>query len=276
MQPSPETPDMMGGRSVEEKAALVEEIVRAHSPLVLAYSGGVDSTCLLALAVRAGSARVLAAIADSPSLPRAALEEALAMAARIGADVETVATAEFENESYLSNPPNRCYFCKSELFSVLEKLAQNRGFSAIAYGENADDPADLRPGSRAAAEFQVLAPLKAAGLSKGEVREISKQLGLPTHDSPAQPCLSSRIPHGTRVTERALEMVEKGEALVRSLGFRVFRVRYIAGEPPRARVQISPEEMAALPLNEHFLRNGLAAVGFASVEIDPNGYPQTS
>lgn len=264
MQPPPE--------NVKKKIARVEELVWQHAPLLVAYSGGVDSACLLALAVRSAGARVLAVIADSPSLPRAALAEALDTAARIGARVEVVATAEFENESYLSNPTNRCYFCKVELFSALEKIALERGFSAIAYGENADDPSDLRPGSRAAAEFHVLAPLKAAGLSKEEVRVISKQLGLSTHDAPAQPCLSSRIPHGTRVTGAALAMIEKGEACVRSLGFRVFRVRYIEGSPPRARVQIAPEEMTALLSCEASLREGLSAAGFASIEIDPDGY----
>ncbi len=249
------------------------EIIRLHAPLIIAYSGGADSTCLLALAVRAAGGGVLAAIADSPSLPRAALAEALEAAARIGAKVEVISTAEFESEDYLSNPANRCYFCKAALFSALEKMACGRGFRAIAYGENADDPADLRPGSRAAAEFHVLAPLKAAGISKAEVRAISRQFGLPTHDAPAQPCLSSRIPHGTRVTATALALIETGEAFVRSLGFRVFRVRYLEGPPPRARVQIAPEEMASLPACEAALREGLAAAGFGAVEIDPQGYP---
>ncbi|MEI6279466.1 MAG: ATP-dependent sacrificial sulfur transferase LarE [Verrucomicrobiae bacterium] len=260
--------------NTREKIARAEEIIRRHAPLIIAYSGGADSTCLLALAVRAaGKDNILAAIADSPSLPRAALAEALHTAARIGAKVEVVVTAEFENEDYLSNPANRCYFCKAGLFSALHKMACERGFRAIACGENADDPADMRPGSRAAAEFHVLAPLKAAGLSKEEVRAISKQLGLPTHNAPAQPCLSSRIPHGTRVTVPALAMIENGETFVRSLGFRVFRVRYIEGPPPRARVQIAREEMKTIPAHEAALREGLAAAGFASVEIDPEGYP---
>jgi len=253
--------------NVEEKTAQVEEIIREHAPLIIAYSGGVDSTCLLALAARAAGHNILAAIADSPSLPRAALAEALDTAARIGAKIEVVHTAEFENEDYLSNPPDRCYFCKAELFSALGSMARARGFRAIAYGENADDPPDLRPGSLAAAEFHVLSPLKAAGLSKSDVRAISKRLGLSTHDAPAQPCLSSRIPHGTRVTGPALAMIEKGESFVRSLGFRVFRVRYIEGSPPGARVQIAPEEMKSLPSCEASLRAGLAAAGFASVEI---------
>lgn len=260
--------------SAEAKAERVGEIIRGQSPLIIAYSGGVDSTCLLALAHRAASpGNVLGVIADSPSLPRAALDAALENAARIGAQVEVLKTAEFDNESYLANPPNRCYFCKAELFAALENLARARGFRAIAYGENADDPADLRPGSRAAAEFRVLAPLKAAGLTKADVREISRGLGLPTHDAPAQPCLSSRIPHGTRVTGEALGLIERGELLVRAMGFRVFRVRYVERPGgPGARVQIAPDEMPGLVSREEELLGALREVGFQEVEIDPSGY----
>ena len=258
--------------TLEEKIRDVEEVIGARSPLIVAYSGGVDSTCLLALAVRAAGDRVLGAIADSPSLPRSALQQALDTAARIGARVEVVQTAEFENEAYLANPPNRCYFCKAELFSRLENIARDRGFRAIAYGENADDCADLRPGSRAAAEFQVLAPLREAGLTKAEVRAVSRELGLPTHDAPAQPCLSSRIPHGTRVTGAALSMVEQGEEFVRSLGFKIFRVRFLEGPPVTARLQVASEEMALLAGRAADIEAGLKHAGFEAVVIDPDGY----
>ncbi len=255
-----------------EKVTALEEMVRAHAPMVVAYSGGVDSTCLLALAHRALGDRVLGVIADSPSLPRRALDEALEVARQIGVRVEVVATEEFRNEDYLTNPPNRCYFCKAELFTRMEVLARERGMSSIAYGENADDPADLRPGSRAAAEFSVLAPLKSAGLTKADVREVSRALGLPTHDAPAQPCLSSRIPHGTRVTADALSLVERGEEFLHAEGFRVFRVRYVAGPPVRARVQIAPNEMDGLAGREGTLEAGLLAAGFQGVEFDRAGY----
>jgi len=255
-----------------EKVAALEEIVRGHAPMVVAYSGGVDSTCLLALAHRTLGDRVLGVIADSPSLPRRALDEALDVARQIGVHVEVVATEEFQNEDYLTNPPNRCYFCKAELFTRMEILARERGMASIAYGENADDPAELRPGSRAAAEFSVLAPLKAAGLTKAEVREVSRNLGLPTHDAPAQPCLSSRIPHGTRVTADALSLVERGEEFLHAEGFRVFRVRYVAGPPVRARVQIAPDEMASLAGREDALEAGLLEAGFEGVEFDRAGY----
>ena len=265
-------PPRVGPVTREEKIRRVEADIRDRLPLIVAYSGGVDSACLLALAFRAAGDKVLAAIADSPSLPRAALRQALDVAKQIGARVEVVATSEFENEDYVTNPPNRCYFCKAELFSQLEKIARDRGYRAIAYGENADDAADLRPGSRAASEFHVLAPLKAAGLTKAEVRDISRDLGLPTHDAPAQPCLSSRIPHGTRVSNHALSLVEQGEEFVRSLGFRVFRVRFLEGPPLTAKVQIALDEMERLSDCTARLEAGLKSTGFEAVLIDPDGY----
>ena len=257
-------------RGLEEKLVALETALRAHAPLVVAYSGGVDSACLLAVAQRTLGDRVLGVIADSPSLPRQALADALAVARDFGATVEVVRTDELEDPRYAANPMNRCYFCKAELFQRMDALARERQFAAIAYGENADDPAHLRPGSQAAKEFSVIAPLKVAGLTKADVRALSRELGLPTADAPAQPCLSSRIPHGTPVTREALALVERGEAFVRSLGFRVFRVRFLEGE--HARVQIAPDEMARLPSVREELRRGLARVGFGAVEIDPDGY----
>ncbi len=257
---------------MSEKFQELENILRCNAPLLVAYSGGVDSACLLAVATRVLGENAVGVIADSPSLPRAALAEALDVARGFGARVEVIATEEFGNEEYLSNPLNRCYFCKSELFMRMEALARDRGFAAIAYGENADDPAHLRPGSRAAKEFAVIAPLKQAGLTKSDVRSLSRELGLPTADAPAQPCLSSRIPHGTPVTREAIGLVERGEAFVKTLGFRVFRVRYLAGDPAGARVQIAPAEMAGLEGLRGRLDTGLRAEGFGFVEIDPEGY----
>lgn len=265
------------------KAARLDALLRERTPLLVAYSGGVDSAFLLAAAHRAlGPEGVLGVIADSPSLPRQALAEALALARdTIGALVEVVGTQEMADPNYVSNPLNRCYFCKAELFTRLDALAQARGFAAVAYGENADDMRQIRPGRQAATEFQVLAPLRDAGLTKAEIRAISREWGLPTADAPAQPCLSSRIPHGTPVTREALAMVERGEAYVRSLGFRVFRVRHIVAgadaEAPAltlARVQIAPEEMAgrSLAALTAELRRGLLEAGYADVEIDRAGY----
>ena len=188
-----------------------------------------------------------------------------------------MATGELEDERYSSNPVNRCYFCKAELFAKLDSLARERGYAAIAYGENADDMRQIRPGRLAAEQFQVIAPLRDAGLTKAEIRELSREMGLPTADAPAQPCLSSRIPHGTPVTVEALAMIERGEALVRILGFKVFRVRHIAsGGETRARVQIAPEEMPRLDSVTEPLFAGLRAAGYDAVEIDPAGYRSPS
>ena len=257
-----------------EKLAKLRAHLRAHAPLVIAYSGGVDSAYLLAEAHRTLGAQVLGVIADSPSLPRQALADALALAEKIGASAEVVRTDELANPDYATNPPNRCYFCKAELFTKLDALAADRGFRAIAYGENADDMQQVRPGRQAATEFSILGPLRDAGLTKAEIRELSRALDLPTADAPAQPCLSSRIPHGTPVTTEALGMIERGEAHVRSLGFRVFRVRHLAdsAQPVRARVQIAPDEMPRLAAVAAALESGLLAAGYAAVEIDPAGY----
>lgn len=259
---------------MKEKVARLAAQLRENAPLVIAYSGGVDSAYLLAESHRVLGDQVLGVIADSPSLPRRALAEALEVAAKIGAKVEVVKTEEIDNPAYASNPVNRCYYCKAELFTKLDELALERGFRAIAYGENADDLRQVRPGRKAAAEFAVIAPLKDAGLTKAEIRELSRELGLPTAEAPAQPCLSSRIPHGTPVTIDALAMVERSEEVVRGLGFRVFRVRHIAlsGEPPRARVQIAPEEMERVQGLLGAIEQGLLAAGYAAVEIDPAGY----
>jgi uncharacterized protein len=259
------------------KVAQLRAQLQAHAPLVIAYSGGVDSAYLLAEAHETLGTQVLGVIADSASLPRQALADALVLAEKIGVRVEVVKTGELDNPDYASNPPNRCYFCKAELFTNLDALAKERGYCAIAYGENADDMQHERPGRKAAAEFAVLAPLRDAGLTKTEIRVLSRELGLPTADAPAQPCLSSRIPWGTPVTADALSMIERGEASVRALGFRVFRVRHIVKESSVlqaavARVQIAPEEMSRLPAVERDLTAGLLAVGYGEVEIDPSGY----
>jgi len=259
------------------KLASFHSILRDHAPLVIAYSGGVDSAYLLAEARRILGNQVLGVIADSASLPRAALAEALDLARRIRAPVEVVQTQEFENPQYTANPPNRCYFCKAELFTKLDALARERGFRAIAYGENADDMQQVRPGRQAAAEFAVIAPLRDAGLTKAEIRDLSRELALPTADAPAQPCLSSRIPWGIPVTPEALSMIERGEAHVRALGFRIFRVRHLAEETgARARVQIAPTEMDHLPAVRTVMEAGLLEIGYNSVEIDPEGYRSAS
>ena len=263
-------------KSLKEKLEALRSQLRAHSPLLVAYSGGVDSAYLLAEARSVlGRDGVLGVIADSASLPRKALAAALDLAVKIDVRVEVVQTGELANPAYVSNPLNRCYFCKAELFSQLEKIARVRLFRGLAYGENADDVRQVRPGRAAAQEYAVLAPLMEAGLTKAEIRELSRSLGLPTADAPAQPCLSSRIPHGTPVTVSALAMVEAGEEWVRSLGFSVFRVRHleqIDAKGARAKVQLAPAEMLRLQDFKRDIESGLQAVGYADVEFDSEGY----
>ncbi len=179
-----------------DKLEKLRALLKSYGSCLVAYSGGVDSVFLARVAHETLGGRSLAAIADSPSLPRRELQEALDIAAKFSLPVRVVHTTEFENENYTANPANRCYFCKHELFEELAPLARAEKFAVIAYGENASDVGDFRPGAKAAAEFQVRAPLKEAGLTKAEIRALSAQLGLPTADKPQMACLSSRIPHG--------------------------------------------------------------------------------
>ncbi len=257
------------------KESHLRELLRSQAPLLIAYSGGVDSTLLLSIAHETLGKQCLGIIADSPSLPRASLKEALRVSAERSIPVEVVETTELEDPRYAENPPNRCYFCKAELFTRMEEIAKQKGFTTIAYGENADDPAHLRPGSQAASEFSVIAPLKEAGLTKEDVRTLSRRMNLPTADAPAQPCLSSRIPHGTRVTRDALGFVERGEAIVRQFGFRTFRVRYLPPDgfssQPGAKIQIAPEEMNLGASVRQDLIAALSESGFGQVEIDSEG-----
>jgi pyridinium-3,5-biscarboxylic acid mononucleotide sulfurtransferase len=257
-----------------EKLRELRTLLTRNVPLLIAYSGGVDSTFLLAEATVTLGNRALGIIADSPSLPRASLRSALATAKSFGANVEILATAELSDPRYFNNPVNRCYFCKLELFTKMQQVAAERGFAALAYGENADDAFQIRPGAAAAQEFRVLAPLRITGLTKAEIRFLSRQNGLPTADSPAQPCLSSRIPHGTAVTKDALAMIEHAEEYVRSLGFKIFRVRYLARpeDAPVAKLQVDPGEMDKLPARENAIREALLAIGFRDLVIDPDGY----
>jgi len=208
------------------KLAPLRRLLRGYGSCLVAYSGGVDSAFLARVAHEALGEKFLAVIADSPSLPRRELAEALAVAEKCAFPVRVIRTREFENENYTANPANRCYFCKHELFAELVPIARSEKFAVIAYGENASDAGDFRPGAQAAAEFQVRAPLKEAGLTKAEIRELSAQLGLPTADKPQMACLSSRVPHGEPVTLEKLAMIEQAEKILRDLGFHDVRVRH--------------------------------------------------
>jgi uncharacterized protein len=255
----------------ETKRAGLERILREMGSAVVAYSGGVDSAYLAVAAHLALGARALAVTADSESLSSDQRELALEVARRFGFPHRLVVTRELDNPLYARNDQDRCYHCKSELFRHLAPLARAEGFAHLVYGLIVDDLSDFRPGHRAAAEAGVRAPLAEAGLTKEDVRALSRALGLPTADLPASPCLSSRLPYGTQVTLEALRRVEKAEAAVRALGFRELRVRHL-GEA--ARVEIAREEMGRLAdaalraAVEHAVRSA----GYAEATIDPEGY----
>jgi pyridinium-3,5-biscarboxylic acid mononucleotide sulfurtransferase len=261
--------------SAEEKERLLLGRLTVLPSLIIALSGGADSAYLSWAAQRALGDRALCVTAVSPSFSsfdRAAVEE---FVRAFGIHHEFIDTHEVENPAYRANSPDRCFFCKDELFSVLDGIAQQREFAATAYGVNADDTLDFRPGHRAANEHRVLAPLLDAGLRKSEIRWLSHRVGLPTWDRPASACLASRLPYGTEVTPERLGLVERGEAALRELGFRQFRVRL---HDKLARVEIAPEEMqrAFSPEMASAIAARLKNVGFAYVALDLEGYRQGS
>ncbi len=224
---------------LEDKFRQLKTILQSFPDVVVAYSGGVDSTFLLKVATDVLGNRAVGVIGVSPSLPEVELKEALNVAQRFSLQVETIATHEMDDENYTRNPANRCYFCKKELFSELFDFARQRGFHIIADGTNVDDLGDVRPGLQAAAEFQVRSPLKEAGLNKAEIRELSRLLGLPTWNKPEMACLSSRFPTGVKITVSRLKQVEAAEAILREAGFRQFRVRH---HDKLARIEVAAEE----------------------------------
>ena len=218
---------------------------------------------------------MLAVIADSPSLPRRELAEAQEIADRFGFPLRVIQTTEMENADYRSNPVNRCYFCKSELFVELTAIAKVERWQTIVYGENASDVGDYRPGAKAAKEFTVRAPLKEVGLTKVEIRELSAQLGLPTAEKPQMACLSSRIPYGEPVTTEALGMIEAAENVLRDAGFFDVRVRH---HQQLARIEVGPDEVARFfdtDLREQVARE-LKKIGYTYVTMDLQGYRRGS
>ena len=253
------------------KDAALRERLRGAGRVLIAFSGGVDSSYLAWVASDALGADALAVTAVSPSYPESHRRMAEDVVARFAIAHHFVDTHEMDSDAYRANNPDRCYHCKSELFAVLGKLRDQLGFAAVAYGINTDDTGDFRPGHRAAAEQGVLSPFLDVALSKAEIRALSRAAGLPTADLPSSACLSSRLPYGTAVTPERLRQVEDGEERLRALGFRQVRLRH-HGE--LARIEIDPSELA-LALDPQMARALVAAIkplGFRFVSLDLEGY----
>lgn len=288
---------------VSEKYEQLCALLRSYGSCLVAYSGGVDSVFLALAARKVLGEKALAAIADSPSLPRREFQQAVDLGRQFDFPVRVVSSREFENPSYTANPNNRCYFCKHELFTELAPLARAEGFAVIAYGENASDTGDYRPGAQAAAEFQVRAPLKEAGLTKADIRELSAKFGLPTADKPQMACLSSRVPYGEAVTPGKLKMIEEAENVLRDLGFFDVRVRHhelpaLALVSPNtsgaanvlkanfkapsgrhlARIEVGIGELPKLLANGTSVKvaEALKQIGYSHVTLDLQGYRRGS
>ena len=261
--------------SLEEKQRRLLADLTAMGRVIVAFSGGTDSAYLAWAAHRVLGADAVAVTADSASLPESHKRDAEAFVERFGITHEYVETHEFDNPDYLRNSPDRCFHCKDELFTRLETLGRERGYQHIVYGVNVDDLGDYRPGQGAAAQHRVAAPLADAGLTKAEIRELSRLAGLPTWDRPASACLSSRIPYGTPVTIENVKTVETGEEEIKALGFRQFRVRF-HGEV--VRIEIAREEMERALTMEMAQRftTIFKGLGFKYVSLDLEGYRQGS
>jgi uncharacterized protein len=253
------------------KQRKLEDSLLALGRTLIAYSGGVDSAYLAWAAHRVLGQGMLAVIADSPSLARTHLQDALAFAEEQGIPLEVIQTAEMERPEYVRNDRQRCFHCKDELFQVMQDFAVKRGFQAIAYGVNVDDQSDFRPGQTAARQHRVAAPLLEAGLTKAEIRELARQASLRVWDKPASACLSSRIEYGRPVTMEALSTVEQGEDALRRLGFRQVRVRH-HGEI--ARIEIAKDELSRALTMEMFaeLNRIFKGLGFIYVTLDTEGF----
>jgi uncharacterized protein len=263
----PSTP----GTELQARAAALDARLRSVTSLVVAYSGGVDSAFLALAATRALGSRALCVTADSPSYPAHHRRMAEQVAREFAFRHEFIQTQELSRPEYRANDTDRCYHCKHELYTGLTALAVERGFAAVADGNNADDRGDYRPGRRAAREFGVISPLDDAGLTKADIRALSHEAGLPCWDEPASACLSSRVPYHSEVTEEKLQTIERAEEIVRALGFRVVRVRHHGDV---ARLELAREELPRLldaAISDTIDRQ-LRALGFRYVAVDLKGY----